>query len=204
MQQLPRKSECEPTTMFHNSSWLWPSYRKSHPPSPSTQNQLAQTTSSHTKLRTATSLYTKEFDLALQNPTQSKTHAPQLNTKTKAPAFGATSPIDHGQLRAPQQEYVPPRRFQPQIDTYPPKLPTGLPSQPPNRNPENPQPSKSSPARPKSAPTQRPTSAPPSPYLLPSAYKCGSPASLPNYTADSCEPGECSPNKFHRMPSHDI
>ena len=37
---------------------------------------------------------------------------------------------------------------------------------------------------------QRPTSAPPSPYLLPSAYKCGSPASLPNYTAEDLEPPE--------------
>ena len=65
-----------------------------------------------------------------------------------------------------------------------------------NRNPENPQPLKSSPARPKSAPTQRPTSAPPSPYLLPSAYKCGSPASLPNYTAEVCEPGERNPSNY--------
>jgi hypothetical protein len=31
---------------------------------------------------------------------------------------------------------------------------------------------------------QHPTSAPPSLYLPPSAYKCGSPASLPNYTAE--------------------
>ena len=63
---------------------------------------------------------------------------------------------------------------------------------------ENPQPAKSSPARPMSAPTQRPTSAPPSPYLLPSAYKCGSPASLPNYTADSCEPGERNPSSAYK------
>jgi len=125
MQQPRHKSECEPTTRFHNSSLLWPFYMKSLPPSPSTQNQPVQTTSSHTKLRTATSLYTKEFDLAPQNPTRSKTHEPQLNTKTTAPAFCARSPIDHGQLRVLQQEYVPPRKYPPQIDTYPPKLPSG-------------------------------------------------------------------------------
>ena len=124
MQQPPRKSEYEPTTKFHNSSWLWPFYMKSHPPAPSTQNQLTQTTSTHTKLRTATSLYTKEFDLDPQNPTQSKTREPQLNTKTTAPAFDARSPIDHGQLRVPQSEYVPPRKCPPQTDTYPPKLPS--------------------------------------------------------------------------------
>jgi len=37
---------------------------------------------------------------------------------------------------------------------------------------------------------QRPASALPSPYLPPSAYKCGSPASLPNYTAEDLEPPE--------------
>ena len=74
-------------------------------------------------LRTATSLYTKESDLAPQNPTQSKTHGPRLNTKTTAPDFCARSPIDHDQLRVPQSEYVPPRRFPPQTDRCPPRLP---------------------------------------------------------------------------------
>jgi hypothetical protein len=50
---------------------------------------------------------------------------PRLNTKTTAPTFDATSPIDHGQLRAPPQEFTPPKKYPPQTDTYPPKLPSG-------------------------------------------------------------------------------